>query len=669
MSVNTIEQFHFIEPLWLLGLIPVIILISLIFKYQNAGNSAWKAVIDEKFLPYLLVRQGGENKRRLPLILLSIGWIVAVIALANPSWKSLPQPVFQQPDAQVIVLNLSSAMLDDDIKPSRLLQARYKIESILRQSQGKQTGLIAYAGDAFSVTPLTDDIATLKSQLRVLEPSLMPVNGNRPDRALLQAGQLLRQAGYQQGHIIVITAAAGNSSTLAKATDISHKLAQDGYQVSVLNVSRAATNKVASTELQEIARAGNGVYAAYSGNQQDIKSILAAAQGSAIPAKLRKAKDKQAQHQVAEGPWLAVLLLPLALLAFRRGWLLAFSFVMLGQLINPPAAMAFSWDDLWQRPDQQAAVAFSKKDYKRAENLAPDKMMQGSAQYRSGQYQQAVKSFSQKDDAQSAYNMGNALAHTGDYKKAIAAYDKALKQQPDMQDAIANRKLIAALLKQQQQKEKQKNKQQKKDKNKGKGKQKKDNKGDKGKDKKQGNKGKDKKQQGGQSSDKSDSKSANKSDNKAKQSDKKSAADKKDSAKQNSGKQNASKKSAAKKDSESAAKDNKSAKQSADKQKTAQSQQKNKSQKTDKSKENNFSRAGSKQQQKKADQAVKQAAEKKSDKHKAEKMNMAQASTGQDKLSPEERESVENWLRRVPDDPGGLLRRKFLYQYQQRQQR
>ncbi len=647
MSVNMIKQFHFIDPQWLWALIPAVLLIGLIFKYHSSSHSAWKNVIDAKFLPYLLVKQGASRRSTVPLILLAAGWIVAVLALANPSWKSLPQPVYQQPEAQVIVFNLSSSMLSRDVKPSRLVQARFKIEDLLRRSQGKQTGLIAYAGDAFTVTPLTDDIATIKSQLRVLEPSLMPVDGNRTDLALNQAGQLLQQAGFRQGNIILVTDNAGDNTSFSKAQSNASQLAKNGYQISVLSIGKEEGNKAATAALQSIARESHGIYAPFTGNQQDVKAVLNVAQHSTSRVYQNKIKNKQANRPVEEGPWLALLLLPLALLAFRRGWLLVVPVLLIGQLLTPQQAMAFSWDDLWQRPDQQAAAAFNKKDYQKAAHIAPDILMQGSAQYRAGQYKKAAESFSKNSDAQSAYNLGNALAHTGDYKQAIEAYDKALKQQPGMQDAIANRKLVAELLKQQQKKQQQqkknnqgKNQQNKKGGNKNNKNNKKDKKGNKDNKKNNGNKNK---------SGNNSNKNHNDKGNKAQKQNHKKGKSSSDKSNNQSGKQD--KKSANKKQKPGS---------------SSQQAKKGQQQKPD------FNKAGSKKEQKKANDAVKKAArkaaQKQASKNKAEKNTLAEANLKQDKLSPEERESVENWLRRVPDDPGGLLRRKFLYQYQQRQQ-
>lgn len=669
MLTDVINQFHFIEPLWLLGLIPAALILWRVLKHHSASSSAWQKVIDTKFLPFLLIKQGTSNKMRLPVLVLAIGWVLAILALANPSWQRLPQPVFQQLEAQVIVLDLSPSMLAKDVKPSRLIQARYKIEDILRHSKGKQTGLIAYSGDAFTVTPLTDDVATLKSHLRVLEPSLMPASGDRPDLALQQAEKLLHQAGYFQGHIMLFAdSAGGDKNTSRKTITAAKKLAQTGYQVSVLGIGtsmgapvpgarsrngKPVLSKVDNAALQKIANAGNGVYAAYTSNQQDIKQVLQATQTSTLDGYQGKKKDKQAQRWVQEGPWLAVMLLPLALLAFRRGWFLALSFIVLGQLVSPQPAMAFGWNDMWQRSDQQASEAFQKKDYANAASISPDADLRGAAEYRAGNFKQAAESFSQKKDAGSAYNLGNSLAHLGDYKKSIKAYDSALKQQPQMKDAIENRKLVAELLKEQQQQNKKqqqnKNKKQGKDQNKKSGRQ-----GERGQKNSQNNSGKGK--QGEKNS----------------QSAKAGQADKNKQNTNNRGKNKSQQTASKQQNAQNQQQQNKTQKNA----NSTTSNEKQTAEKQAEKKENKFASAGSKEQQQQANEAVKKAGEKNSESVKQAKennkpanSNAVQASLSNDKLTPEQRQSVENWLRRVPDDPGGLLRRKFLYQYQQRQQR
>ena len=667
MLTKFFTQFHFLQPAWLLALIPFAYLLWVLWQRRSGGGSSWNKLIDPSLLPFLVVKSEQGQSSKWLVSLFALGSFIAIIALADPAWQRLPQPVYQQPDAQVIVLDLSATMLAEDVKPSRLAQARYKVEDILRKSAGKQTGLVVYAGDAFTVTPLTDDIETLKSQLKVLEPGLMPVQGIRPDLGLKQAGELLQNAGYRHGHIILLADEVGNSP----ASQVAARLAEKGYQVSVLGIGttlgapipgikntngKPILSRLNDKALAAIAKAGDGKFAPFTSSQADINSILSAAKQSSGKQGLAKNKqNKQAERWVQEGPWLVVLLLPLAAFAFRKGLVLAVVFVVAGQLLTPQPAMALSWDELWQRPDQQAAHALNKGDYKQAAKLAPDPAQRGAAEYRSGNFKKAVTDFKQQKGAQADYNLGNALAKSGQYKKAIEAYDRALKEQPDLQNAKYNRKLVEDLLKKQQAKKKQQqNKQQKPGSKKQKKNQKqsdKKNQNKNGQGKKQPDKKDQKKEgQGKKQSDKKDQK---------KEGQGKKQSDKKDQKKESQGKKQSDKKDQKK--------ESQGKKQSAkkDQQKADQKQQKT---------EDKFSKAGDEKQQKKAQQAVSKAAQqalkdKKAKqgkkKTKAQKANMG--NKAKDKLNPEQRQSVENWLRRVPDDPGGLLRRKFLYQYQLRQ--
>lgn len=134
----------------------------------------------------------------------------------------------------------------------------------------------------------------------------------------------------------------------------------------------------------------------------------------------------------------------------KRGliFLLLFSFVL------PQCSFAFSWQDLWFTKNQQAAKLYSKGEMKRAANQFSNSLWSGIANYRSGQYKKAIKAFSKKDTPLANYNRGNAFVHAGDYQKAIAAYDRALKQDPNLKDARYNKKLLEKLLKQQPQKSK-----------------------------------------------------------------------------------------------------------------------------------------------------------------------------------------------------------------------
>ena len=160
------EQFHFIQPGWLLALLPLALLLWRVSQHSSATNP-WRKIVDTRLLP-LLTQDQGMGNNHFPLWLLASGWLLAVLALADPTWEQQPLPLIQTSASRVIVLDLSRSMLAEDLQPSRLVRARFKVEDILSQDEEGQTGLVVFAGDAFSVTPLTRDTDTIRAQLKAL---------------------------------------------------------------------------------------------------------------------------------------------------------------------------------------------------------------------------------------------------------------------------------------------------------------------------------------------------------------------------------------------------------------------------------------------------------------------------------------------------------------------
>ena len=418
--------------------------------------------MDAQLLPLLLDDQQ-THRSKAPVWLLSAGWLLAVLALADPTWEQKPQPLLQTSTSRVIVLDLSRSMLVPDLKPSRLVRARFKVEDILAHDPEGQTGLVVFAGDAFTVSPLTRDADTIRAQLKALHPSIMPSQGSRADLGLLKAHELLQQAGIRTGQVILIADGVEGDRAVAAAA----RLHKSGYDVSVLGVGtpdgaplpdgRGGTLRdtagkplvpgLEDSALAAVAEAGDGRYTSLHGDQSDLDYLL---QTSSDGGDNVRSDDLQAQKWKEQGPLLAVLLLPLAALAFRRGWILGV-LLCTGMLVPPEPAMALGWDQLWQRNDQQAAQAIHSGDYEQAARLAEDPARRGSALYKKGDFEKALQDFAEVPGADAAYNRGNALARLSRYKDAISAYDQALELQPGMEDALANKATVEALLNQQRQ--------------------------------------------------------------------------------------------------------------------------------------------------------------------------------------------------------------------------
>ncbi|MCX7118085.1 MAG: tetratricopeptide repeat protein [Legionellales bacterium] len=114
---------------------------------------------------------------------------------------------------------------------------------------------------------------------------------------------------------------------------------------------------------------------------------------------------------------------------------------------------AFSWQDLWVTPDQQAQKMMSRGQFAEAESTFMREDWRAAAAYRAGHFDEAAKLYAASRNEEAYYNQGNALARMGQYEKALKAYDAALAINPKHQDAIFNRKVVLDLLKREQQKQ------------------------------------------------------------------------------------------------------------------------------------------------------------------------------------------------------------------------
>ena len=253
------DTFHFLRPWWFLGLLPVVAVIGFYtWRKRNAGN--WETIINPELLPFLLQGSGGKHALSGPWLVAFMisAWIFCCLGLAGPAWQQLPQPVHKQDSALVVVLDLSPSMLAEDISPNRLVRARYKLIDILTRKTEGVVGLIVYGGDSHTVSPLTEDSNTIMSMVPVLEPNLMPETGSNVEEGLASAIDLAVSGGYQQADILLITDGIDKSALSNIAPIIS---GQGNYRLSILGVGTTDGAPIPSFAGGFIKKAGNVIVA------------------------------------------------------------------------------------------------------------------------------------------------------------------------------------------------------------------------------------------------------------------------------------------------------------------------------------------------------------------------------------------------------------------------
>ena len=461
--MNEFEALHFIRPLWLF-LLPLVLILPWAWKRTRRPAGDWSRVCDPHLLRWLSVKQVADKKRGSGVWIAATGLLIVILALAGPSWQKLPDASFSARDARVIVIDLSRSMLAEDLRPNRLTRARFRLADLLASTEEGQVGLVSYAGDAYIVSPLTSDMNTIANLLPALRPDIIPVAGSRADLALDMAASLLERSGLSRGEILLVTDSA-TSRDAAKARQLSDR----GILTSVLAAGTAEGAPIPSgggfvsdrsgnvviarldrPALRSLAEAGGGRYTELAASDS-VEGLWLDHEGS----EFARRDDALGERWKDMGPWLVLLLLPLALSGFRKGLFFFLPLFLVGGLVAPDEAVAGWWEDLWQRKDQQAYRALTGQDAEKAAALARDPSLSGEAWFRSEEYSNASEAWSRAESADAHYNRGNALAHLGEYDAAIAAYDQALSIDPAMQDAVINRELVEKMKEQQQQQQQQ----------------------------------------------------------------------------------------------------------------------------------------------------------------------------------------------------------------------
>ncbi len=196
-------DFHLLHPQAFWLLLVLPAVIFMIWR-RVRSSASWSRVIDPHLLPHLMTGTGETRTSRNHWW--TVIWLaLAVLAIAGPSFSKIDVPVFQRADALVIVLDLSASMAAADIQPSRVQRAKQKIMDLLAERDEGVTGLVVYAGDAHVVAPLTDDRRTIENLLTALSPDIMPLPGSNPTEALERALSLLQTAGAASGQILLMT--------------------------------------------------------------------------------------------------------------------------------------------------------------------------------------------------------------------------------------------------------------------------------------------------------------------------------------------------------------------------------------------------------------------------------------------------------------------------------
>jgi Ca-activated chloride channel family protein len=317
--VIDLDALHLLRPQWLWALLPIAI-IALLLVLQQGATARWRGLVAPHLLEHLIVRPGGRWRLR-PAHFLVVALVVATLALSGPTWRREPPPFTEDTAPLVIALDLSLSMTVRDIQPSRLERAQQKVRDLLAERKGAKTALLAYAGTAHAVLPLTDDPSIIESFVTALDPSVMPVAGKDAAAALDLAKRMLQQEATP-GTVLFITDGIARDST---SRFVRHSNESRDQLVVLAVGTEAGGMPPGGGELHALDIAGFEALGREAGaaivfvtvDDSDVRRVL-----RGIDTHLNAVQQENAEGRwLDEGWWLAWLAAIIVLFWFRRGWL------------------------------------------------------------------------------------------------------------------------------------------------------------------------------------------------------------------------------------------------------------------------------------------------------------------------------------------------------------
>ncbi|MGX1099879.1 VWA domain-containing protein [Amorphus sp. MBR-141] len=414
-----LEGFHFIRP-WLLLMVPAVLILWALVRRARARRD----VPADGLAPHLraALTVGGTGGARLtPIDGVAATLILVAIGAAGPTWSRMPDPFVARSAPVVVALKVTPSMEEADVAPARLERGKQKIRDLLDLRAGARTALVAYAGMAHAVVPMTEDPSVMVPYLEGLSPDVMPEDGNDAVAAVSLAAELL--AGQDAPGAVLLVADALDPADAAA-------LQQEGMPpIAVLAMLPDGVRDRGFDAL------GSIPVVAVTPDDGDVRSL-----DRTLDAAYRRAMLEDGDQPWDDRGWL--LAWPAALLTllwFRRGWTMRWAAVVaLGLLAMPGPARADGAVDLFLTPDQQGRIAFERKAFGRAADLFVDPLWRGYALYRAGRYPEAAEVLTRVETAEAAFIQGMAFIKNRAYRDGVRAFETTLARDPSYPDAAEN---------------------------------------------------------------------------------------------------------------------------------------------------------------------------------------------------------------------------------------
>lgn len=468
----------FRQPLWLLAAAAAPVLALALRALAERRRQGVTRLLGEPATVARLLPAETAGRRGLRALLRAAGAALLGLSLAGPQWGVELVSSEAKARSVIVAVDVSASMAAEDVRPNRLEKAKEQLSVLLDGLKGDRVGVVAFAGEAALVCPVTTDLEAAKGVLRALEPGLIPVPGTAIGKAIRLASESLDR--YPGGKALVVLSDGEDQDTdpQGAADDAAARGVRifgigvgtpDGGPIPARdeggNLSGYKKDKSGATvvsrlgerTLADVAARASGAY--YRASPSGDEAVAVAEQIRALDTSKGGGASASARfkNRYLLPLWLAFFVLLAEALVRERAGRALLAVLALAVFLPAPGRAATAEGELRRGNSAYEAGRYDEalERYGQAQRRRPKDprpvFNAGAALHRLDRNEQAADAFAAVAGADlpaplraaASYNRGNALFSDGRYGESVEAYRKALSLSPG--DEQARRNLAIAL--------------------------------------------------------------------------------------------------------------------------------------------------------------------------------------------------------------------------------
>ncbi|HEY4628264.1 MAG TPA: VWA domain-containing protein [Flavobacterium sp.] len=272
--------------LYLLFIVPVVVLLFLYNQY-------WKRKKQREFGDLALVKklspESSVFKPFLKLVVLLLAMVGIILGLVNPKIGTKMETVKREGIDIVFAMDVSKSMLAEDVAPSRLEKSKQIVSQIINQLGNDRIGIVAYAGSAFPVLPITTDYGVAKMFLQSINTDIVSSQGTSLDEAIKLSATYFDEKSKTSKLLIMISDGEDHSEGAESAAEEAKKLGMKIITIGVGTENGSTIPLRRNGVIESFKRDNNNEVVITKLNKEGLTTIAKATKGGYIDGNNTKA--------------------------------------------------------------------------------------------------------------------------------------------------------------------------------------------------------------------------------------------------------------------------------------------------------------------------------------------------------------------------------------------